>query len=592
MVQLSINMHAEMELEDIHVKDSTFTSLGHVSMPIKLQHKKAIQALRDQVDAFRSHGRVLEADCLEQSLASTLSSARSRGAGRVATRCRSRNVTPKPILGKEFNKSPLLEATLTWIDYLASILNHIVVTPEADALSLSEGAVVYIHKHTLSRFPEPITRRRSPTPTIPKPRYVLRSYGYTPFGCHALARSGAEVIDAYGPDQRKSIARYNAAISYRKIPEHNLYGGKIVTSWWEGRAASLAVRQPKPDDDSNPENQTFWGGYSEEDIVFLRDLESINEGYPVLSLTWARGNTAYFHCIYRGKSFFQSQCRDIANMTPFSYEPALANGGIPVVLAIASFSTTRDWSGTGPNALEIKTYQHDGKRDHDNVDAQHTWSKVCRQNFASVPLAACMDKRDGRDILYVVDPKLSYSGPAHTLPYHKAKFLINIATGGYWFTSLGGVAVRAYLRGHYGPDTSWPGQVGGWRMSMSQEPDYSWEPPGNGMVHSITVIHGIDNEEAIGALNPNEVSKGDFILDGNGMRKIEELHRLPITRQSMQLIIDANGGDALYATWESKAQLIDCELPAPSVAASGMTSEAALDSLYCQTHDGGEEDIY
>jgi len=163
LMQMAMEYHSESEHLDIHTKDLAFTILAHISISMKRQHVHAINVIKSRALKLRTQGLEHQALMLESSLRATLSSARSRNAGRIAQRVRGRMVKPGDCLQHTFQKAPIIETTLTWFDYLSSKLKEVRPCDEIHELAKVYGGYVNVAKLSYNRFPQPITKRRSST---------------------------------------------------------------------------------------------------------------------------------------------------------------------------------------------------------------------------------------------------------------------------------------------------------------------------------------------------------------------------------------------------------------------------------------------
>jgi len=414
--------------------------------------------------------------------------------------------------------------------------------------------------------------------------FVLATYGQTPFGRHVLERSRAQVVDTIGAEQRRELARYMAYKQYRSIPEHTLYGGKMMVSWNRFRSATLGTRAPAVEKQTNYDFTTLWGTMCEESLTFLRDVEQRDMKVPVLALNYAGGGMAYYHGVHDGRDYSVTLPFDRDTATRFDVIPAIARGGEAVTCALQGWTEERIWYGTGPDGEEIRRFQHGPETGFRNIDMERAWLDLERQSYTHMPLASTVVQREGQDILYAVEPRLTRACPAALLPYNKAKFLASIATGGYWYSALKGVCVRAYLKGHHGLANSWTGPVLGWRMSRTADPSYGWDPPEHGSVRSLTVVGGIDTDEQISVLNPQDYAYAHCYVDRSGMHMVHEMHILESSVENIAMIAKINGGHALFNSAQGEARLIDCALPPLQIAPSVMDTDACKQLLWERTH--------
>jgi len=592
MIQLSMDKRSESDFSDIHARDLAFTILSHVSIKMKKQHAHALTLVRNRAEALRKKGYLHQANMLDQTRTALLSSARNRNIGRIAQRVRNRIVDPGPCLGHEFSKTPMLEATFTWIDFIASKCRT--TDPSEDAVTLSKvyGSFVRPIKPTRLRFPEPITRRKSKTPPHRKPSFILSCYGLTPFGKHVVQRSGSQIVTEFGPRERRLLAMHDASVAYRSIPEHNLYGGKSVLSWSLKQSCVIGVVAEKVALGPDANIQEYWPDMSDEAVEYLRDLEDKYPDTPVLAFNYASAGTAHYHAVWRGAPYSCSVDFDPETAVPRSHHHIRGRSGANVVLALQGFVKTRQWYGAGPQASEISAFQHADFDVIPNVTVERLWFENTRHTYCKAPMAAALDTRGGCRRLYIADKPLSRSKNKRLRPYERAKFVLSIATGGYWYSAIKGVCARAFLKGHSGTQTCWTGPVLGWRMSRRPEPIYRWEPPDRDTVASMTVVGGVDSDEHISVVNPQDYANTHVYVDRSGLHVVDEtLVQVPDARV-LSLIIGANGGHLFFNAHLGKGALIDVDLPALEMPETGMTPEECFDQLWAMTHSSDADNLW
>jgi len=589
LMQLAYVHHTDRPDIALESRDMPFTILSHVSVGMRNQHKHALKVLVAKVEDLKKKGMVHQAMRLEMSLRATMSSAKTRGAGRIAQRIRNRMVKPDDCVGHTFQKGPLLETTLQWLDYIGSHIKTVSAEPDIKNLATVYGSILRVNGLTYSRFPEPATKRRSKSSRAKKPRFVLSSYGLTPFGRHSVLRSKATVVEKVGLEERKQFTLYQASKSYRQIPEHMQYGGKFVVSWHAQTAGTIVSESPSPMPITVAPTEEYWGKMDEESIEYLKDMEQKYEGIPVLSLNYGIGNRAYFHCVHRGTPYSVSTECDFQASPTKTCLPALASGAVPVMIANQGWTSERRWYGNGPSGLEIESFQFGTEEVFSNIDVESTWTKLETQGMTTVPLAAALRESEAGDELYMIAPKMTRSCNKSLYPYHRARFIANLATGGYWYTALRGVCVRAFLKGHSGSRNSWTGPVLGWRASRSQDPDYTWKPPEHGIIKSLAMVGGIDNDDQIANLNPVEFASGNCYVDREGMHLVAESHTVEYSKENLSLIMKMNGGNLLFNASQGKAQLIDSALPAIRDVSSALSVEECGHRLWGIVHGAGED---
>jgi hypothetical protein len=584
LMQMALEYHSESDILDIHTKDLAFTMLAHISISMKRQHQHAISIIKNRSQKIRSMGLEHQALILDSSLRSTLSSARSRNAGRIAQRVRGRNVKPGDCLGFSFQKAPIVETTLTWYDFLSSRLKTCSPGLEVKELAKTYGTYVSVSKVSFIRFPQPATKRRSSTSKHRKPKYILDSYGQTPFGMHAVVRSGASVISEFGPEQRRQMSLFYASQAYRSVPEHTQYGGRLNVSWSHATSGVLTpIAESEAPLAETPEGEV-WGDMSEESISFLQEVEAENMGVPVLALNYASFGKAYFHGIHNGVDYSASTDFDPETAPRKSVFWSRARGGMAVILANQGWSRERKWYGSGPTGEEIEKFQHMSCDVFPNLVVEDTWKNLEGHSYTEVPWMACKQQSEKGDIIYMISPPMTRKCKPALIPYNRSKFVTSLATGGYWYSAIKGVSFRAFLKGHCGVENCWTGPVLGWRTARQSEPVYGWSPPEKGNVRSLAMIGGIDNDDVISVLNPQDFASTDCYVDKKGLHVVSEVHKLDANARNVSLILGANGGNCLFNAEQGKAYLIDSAVPATSIRPSSATPEECVSTLWDMTH--------
>jgi len=580
LMQMSYDMHMESEVLSPHAKDTTFSVLSHISVSMRRQHKHALSVIKARIERLKQNGLPFQASMLEQSLGATMSSARSRNIGRIGQRIRNRLIKPSPCLECEFQKAPLLETTLSWYSFISSKSQSYGASPEIQVLGQIYGGYVKCIKGTYIRFPEPVTKRRSKATNVKKPVFILEPYGSTPFGRHAISRSGGQLVTNIGPEERGQMQLALAASSYRRVPEHIQYGGKFVSSWLHRDSCTLSPVSEGIDFSPQITQNTYWGEMDDASIAFLRDCELVTPDIPVLALNYAYGNTAHFHGIYKGKSYSCSTEFDPDVQVQYTIEPGMARGGQKVVLAYQGWSLEKRWHGSGPSGSEIESFQNLPNIPYDNSDMERLSKEMEREDRLKVPLLATIMERESKKILVMSASNMSRDVHVSMLPYERSKMVGNLATGGYWYSALKGVGFRAFIKGHHGFDNLWTGPVMGWRSARVPDPVYEWEPPDGGLVKSLTMIGGIDNEEDISVLNPTEFASAHVYVDTGGMHMVDEVYNLPYSRNLKALITKLNGGGALFTNLNRKAELIDTMLPEMRDTRSELDNERCEEEIW------------
>jgi len=153
--------NAKIENINPHTSDTCFGPLLHVSLSMSQQHRNAIQCLKDFAQDLEVQGMTSQSRLILDSLHDTLASARHRNVGRIGQRIRNRNVCPADYDGRIFQKAPILETTLSWLQHLEYRIRDIAVDPNLLDLIGSYGTRIVVANIHHSKFPRPPTRKRA-----------------------------------------------------------------------------------------------------------------------------------------------------------------------------------------------------------------------------------------------------------------------------------------------------------------------------------------------------------------------------------------------------------------------------------------------
>jgi hypothetical protein len=561
MMTLS-HLHNEA-LDDLnpHAADTCFGPCMHISVSMPKQHQEAIRCIQTRAGELEAKGMNCQAQLLRDSLRATLSSARTRNMGRVATRIRNRMVSPQDYDGKSFQRAPLLETTLTWLQHIENRVQNLCTRPEVRELVSSYGSKIVVANVHHSRFPRPPTRKRSVGIPVKAPIYILEPYGQSPFGLHAIERSGGKLVSSYGPDERGAFARYRAASAYRKIGEHVRYGMKFQLSWADMRAGTLKIRVEDAGLDALYGSQMLWADLNEESIGLLRSVETESVDSPVLAGTVYDGTKMHYHCVWHHRAYSHTELIAREALVQMSYHSVLLRGGIGAVVVIPAMSEEAQWAGSGPTKEEIKAFQHFPQPTLPNSQADALLSELDGKESLTVPTLAYCHKGDQGDVLYSCSRPYKKRSSRTLAPHERSKVIGTLALGGYWYTAMKGVAFRAYLKGHVGVHTSWTGTVLGWRTNSFFDPEYDWEPPRAGGVEYVAMIGGLDSDEEILAVNTDKYSTGKFYVDRDGLHPLARVYQLEPIEEVRNIILTLNRGKSVFCESGLEYQLVDAEVP-------------------------------
>jgi hypothetical protein len=508
-----------------------------------------------------------------------MSSARTRGLGRIGHRVRGRFVKPDDYLGCTFQRAPIVESTLTWLGHVEELVRKETPSPNHVALAATMSSNAEIRHTKVYGYPRPITKRRYHPPKAKKPYYVPYEYGHTPFGLHAIARRGATRVQLITHEHRQKMQEYLAYTTYRRFTEHVQYGGSLIVSWWHGRAGYLVPIDPSGHVAHQLAEGLQWGDFGPAGIEHLRFLEQTSN-QPVLALHCYTGGRGIWHAIYNGQPI--SVTADIDLSTHEGSHGILHRtiGGHEVILALQGTVDYKPWEGTAPSQQEINNFTYSPVDRYDCPLVDNLMRSLERNPRISAPTYATVVNVSGLSHYVYVEPNLdqrpSEGGydPAF-LPYAKSKCVSELALGGYWYNNMKGVAFRAYLRGHYGVKHVWTGDVLGWRMSATEAPIYDVNISGSSGVSTLSVIGGVNSEADLCPYYIDVMSNRNLIVSPGATQTIDKVTRLDIA--SVQDIWDANGGHR-YHFEPGEGEYINIPLPIPIRPVSS-SPETAMDNL-------------
>jgi hypothetical protein len=515
LYRMAVDKNVQSEDLDPHTRDTIFSPLMHMKVTMSRQHRKAISLINREITKYNDMDHPHQAHMLEESLRSTLSSARSRNLGRVAMRVRNRKILPRPYLDSTFERNTIIEHTLDWLSFLdRKVIND---NPATADIRLSNHLAGYVKLVSRQRFgfPRPPRQRRFMSENLKKPKFRIMGYGSTPFGQHALKRSGTSVVPEITSVEREAVQEYIARTLHRKFSEHVEYGGSFVTSWATYECAIIVALDISADIVAQELEHMSWGSFSRSAIDILQTLQSEHE-IPVLALHRHDGTRGLWHCIDNG---VPRTVLLACNLDDHPGNGILHQGidGGYVMLALQGIVENHKWSDTVPEAEEVYNYQ---VRPYDTFmpsivrsveDENMTSSMVTGATYATT-------------IMHNDVETLIYSSPEiHSLPRNNPKLLpavkhlrgrvvASLATGGYWHTSLRGTAFRAYLKGHFHENVIWTGQVLGWRASTTSVPVYFVTEAHTTNVHGLIILGGIDDPDMLSPFNPDIFSKGYKVM--------------------------------------------------------------------------------
>jgi hypothetical protein len=507
----SIEVNAQNEDLDPSTKDSVYAPLMHVKVAMSRQHRSAIASLKARVLKLKEIGYVHQAELLAQSLRSTVSSAKTRNLGRVALRVAGRESIPRKYRDIVFEKNTMLEQTMNWLDYM----NTEIVSrrPSASDIDLGNSVAGYIRIASTQRtnFPKPPRIRRHYPHYAVKPKYMCNDYGRTPFGSHALARSGTSVVPAIGISEREEMQRYIAMVRHRKFSEHIEYGGAFVISWSQMSTGRIVALDISLSWEMQMKEHIRRGDFSDEGINALKALQDATDR-PVLALQIYDGVRGLWHCIHAGKAYTVSMSLDIENTHTNGISHQMETGEW-VILALQGFRSNPVWQDTVPAAQEVRNYQMgDYFTKMPDVLRGVETENITSGAATGVTYATELNVLGVKSLIYCAPEVRStpYENPALLpyVPFLRGKVIASLASAGYWHTALRGVAFRAYLKGAWCQETIWPGGVLGWRQSSTSVPVYHTPTRPVTNVRALFVLGGYNDVDQVSPFNPEFTASG------------------------------------------------------------------------------------
>jgi hypothetical protein len=565
LYRMAVKHNLEAEDLDPHVRDTIYSPLMHIKVSMRAQHKQAITKIRTLGLKLKKHGMEHQSYMLEESLRATLSSAKSRNLGRIAMRVRNRKVSPDDYLGIKIQNGEMMQTTLDWIKTIESKLINTIPAPSDVAMGNHLAGFVSLTSSGMSAYPQPPRLRRSYPRPRAKPKYRVGDYGSTPFGRHGLKRSGTAVVPKITSAEREAMQEYIAHTRHKRFTEHVVYGRGFVTSWSGFRTSHIVPIDISTDRASQMTEHIRIGSFDRAAIDKLKYLQSLHT-HPVLAIHRYDGMTGLWHGIHHGSPYTVHLSIDVDQNEDQGNQGIYhtCEDGRQVILALQGFEPVPNYLTSVPQPDEIAAYQT-GQNPNEmpmlvrSVEDQNMID--CRVKSATYTTAI---EVKGEKILVFCAPELHdiprESGNFSHLEYRRGRVIADLATGGYWNTSLRGVCFRAWLKGHVYRETIWTGGVIGWRLSATSIPSYHTSDTSNTNVKDIIIGTGIDRPEQLSEFNPDFFSKGvKYVSQSNTETYARSFH---IGGEFKELLLCANGGQRFHA-WNGPSLFMDTMLPAP-----------------------------
>jgi hypothetical protein len=544
------------------------------------QHKKAIRCIRAKVKELKAKEMAVQAEKLEESLHSTLSSARTRNLGRVAFRVRNRKVRPRQYRDIEFDENTMLEATMNWICYIEDII----ISKKISASDVSAGNSVAAHVIVVSQqaagFPRPPRLRRFVGIMAKKPRFITDTYGKTPFGQHAISRSGVSVVKVVGKAERELMLVYLAQMRHRRFSEHVEYGGTFVLSWSELRGGKIVAITNTNEWSQQKREHIKKGDFSDEGLDILKDLATTYRDIPVLAMHSHDGSTGIWHCIHKGIAYnvVKKVDLDVQDSDGILHQ---TETGQNVVLALQGFASNTTWKDTVPTKREIYLYQHADYSDHMPDVVRTVEDENILDGCATSVTYGTEITYHGQKTLLYVSPDIRQTPWQNSklltrVPQLRAKVVASLSAAGYWHTSLRGVAFRAYLRGSCAVQTVWTGGVIGWRSSSTTIPSYYNDTSQAVGVKAVLIMGGYNDVNQISSFNPDVRTSGYKVVCESRTETYDRAIQVPASY--ITSIICANSGRRYHYNYMA-ATFLSMEHPDIRPPTLMPTAQSAVETL-------------
>lgn len=548
LLKMSIEVNSMKEDLDPNTRDSVYAPMMHIKVGMSRQHRTAITLIKNQVARLAKEGYPLQSKLLENSLSSTIASARSRNLGRVAFRVRSRMLSPRDYGEVKFERNKMINLTLDWLFHLNSKI--LAQRPSPDDIRLGNELAGFVKVVSSQRpaFPRPPRLRRHTYRRSKKPRFLENKYGRTPFGSHALKRSGAAVVPKITATERRAIQEHIALTRHRKFSEHVEYGGLFVVSWASRQSGIIVALDITNDLEAQMTEHITYGDFRPPAIQTLIDLSTLRPDIPVLAMHRYDGARGLWHCIHQGSSYSVIADYDIDNHASNGILHQLETGQY-VMLALQGRVSDSEWSDTVPTSAEVKRYQ---ELPH-NAPMPSIVQSVEDQNITSGPALGatyCTEvEYQGRKTLVYVAPDITSThrrnpGLIPHLPHLRAKVVSSLAAAGYWHSAIRGVAFRAFLRGCYSGETLWTGGVIGWRQSSTQIPTYHAPVIPVNNVKALLIAGGFDDPDMLSSFNVDLFSDGYKVVCKSNTYTYTKAFQ--VSDQYVDHIINANNGSRYH----------------------------------------------
>jgi hypothetical protein len=214
------------------------------------------------------------------------------------------------------------------------------------------------------------------------------------------------------------------------------------------------------------------------------------------------------------------------------------------ILAIQGTCDMRPMDQCEPSSFEVSQYQ---KRSYDTPMPGCVSSleeeNILRSHMNTATYGTELDNK-GEKIYVYVAPRIvglprDNTELRHRMPFLRAGVIANASLAGYWHSNLRGVALRAYLKGHYSRDTIWPSAVLGWRASSTSDPIYFNSDISTRLCKGMIMLDGIERSTSLDA-STVDVRGTDFkVVSKSGIRSYNNIYA--VDSRMIPFIVAANG---------------------------------------------------
>lgn len=547
LMSICIEKNATNPDIDPNCRDSVFGPLMHVRVMTSKQHRIALQKIDQASKYYSSIGMTHQSRILDECRMSTLSSARTRNLGRVASKIRHRTVNPPSFLENNFVKGTMIDTTLNWYKVLNNLSELRKLSSEdiERTMAISSKIILgHVHKYD---FPSPPVLRKFTKPMIVKPKFILSTYGHTPFGRHAIEHSGAQTVDSIGVNERSLILEFNLKASYRSFHDHILYGHDYVISWHDRTSSALIVSTVslKDIEQTSVRSPMYHGLFDEPSLSYLRRVTTRAGNKKVLALHTYCNGVATFHAVTNSVSqTVRLNVQIDESEIPYSIEHVSPSDAVTNILVIQGMTQSLTMQDMEPLSSEVDRYLNNDLVMPEMIH-DIEWA-ICCNSMSTVATYGTELIIDGEAAFVYVEPMINC--PPSKLKdeskkvYVKSKVISDLSLDGYWYSHINGVCFRAFLKNHFHRDTIWPGSVYGWQMSSTDVPTYHHSSSPSERLKSVIVLDGLESPTQMSEICIEVTGKKFGVISTSGTRKYNKCYGL-YDAQAIDHIVNVNDGN-------------------------------------------------